>query len=119
MASNQRSSSNPKDDKSLLYLEQHELIAQIIGKTKSLGERAELLYRQKYLMDGQVSGAGQILSLDKRDDISKYAAKFLKASMDTDKQVAQSMSATTGILNGASEHDYAKSFSLLIEMIDR
>ena len=33
-----------KDDK-YLHLEQHEMIAQIIGKTKSLGEKAELIYR--------------------------------------------------------------------------
>lgn len=70
-------------------------------------------------MDGHVNAASQILSLDKKDDISKYAVKFLKANMETEKQVVQSMSSTTGILNGANEHDYTKSFTLLIEMIDR
>ena len=39
-------------------------------------------------MDGQVSGASQVLTLDKRDEISKYAMNFLKSNMDTDKQIA-------------------------------
>jgi hypothetical protein len=54
-----------------LYLEQHELIAQIIGKTKSLGADAELRYRQKYLKEGQDHSAA--LSLNQMNDISKYA----------------------------------------------
>jgi len=39
--------------------------------------------------------------------------------MDTDKQFQQSINPSIGILNGANEHDYHKSFNLLIEMIDR
>lgn len=42
----QKSGNNSKD----LYAEQHEFIAQILGRTKCLGEQVETRYRQKYLV---------------------------------------------------------------------
>ena len=42
----QRSGNISKD----LYAEQHEFIAQILGRTKCLGEQVETRYRQKYLV---------------------------------------------------------------------
>ena len=66
-------------------------------------------------MDGQIqSKQASMVSLEKRDEISKYAMNYIKANMETDRQIAQSMSQNAGILNGASEYDYAKSFELLI-----
>ena len=44
MSNNQRSATASREEQ-YRYFEQHELIAQIIGKTKSLGEKAELIYR--------------------------------------------------------------------------
>lgn len=70
---NYHSNNKPQVDPKNLNLEQHELIAQIIGKTKSLGQNAELLYRQRYLKEGQESGVSCMLSLNQRDEISKYA----------------------------------------------
>lgn len=82
--SNASMAQNPQEKN--LYLEQHELIAQIIGKTKSLGAPAELLYRQRYLKEGQEVSA---LSINQTHDISKYATQFLKSKMDTDIQMNQ------------------------------
>lgn len=84
---------NPTDSKNL-YLEQHELIAQILGKTKSLGARAELLYRQRYLKDGQEDS---VISLGSKHDISKYVQQFLKSKMETDMQMNQ--------ISGVSQND--------------
>lgn len=68
-----------------------------------------------------------LLSLDKRDEITRYAASFLKARGETERGMSAlhgwqrpGQTGTDGmILDGSSEQDYKRSFSGLLEMIDR
>ena len=66
------------------------------------------------------------MSLNQKDDISKYAVQFLKSKMDTDKQLGKvghsfqhgSLSSEP-VQDGSKEQDYESSFGLLLDMIDR
>ena len=74
-----------------------------------------------------MESVASLLSIEKRDEISRYANQFIKARGDTDRAIhtlGQNPRTTKGstdgnILDGYQEQDYAKSFSLLLEMIDR
>ena len=75
-------------------------------------------------MDGQVESVAGLLSLDKRDEITRYASYWMKARGETERQpISQAISRERGndgmILDGSSEQDYKRSFSGLLEMIDR
>ena len=45
--------------------------------------------------------------------------QMIKAKMDTDMQMSKSMHGTEHMLDGSHENDYAQSFRLLLDMIDR
>jgi transcription initiation factor TFIID subunit 5 len=60
--------------------------------------------------------------LNQREDIRNYAIQFLKGKMDTDKQMGKMGSDLQNhehVLDGSRDKDYAQSFRMLIEMIDR
>lgn len=61
------------------------------------------------------------MSLNQKDEISKYAEQFLKAKMDTDMQLRQGTQGQKGstVLDGSHESDYIQSFGQLLSMIDQ
>lgn len=58
------------------------------------------------------------------EDIQLYALQFLKSKMDTDMQMNQVSgvsysNSSEHLLDGSKDKDYAQSFQMLVEMIDR
>ena len=65
-----------------------------------------------------------MVTLSQKDDISKYAYQFLRSKMETDKQLGKvghsgGQMQSELVLDGSKESDYQKSFTLLMDMIDR
>lgn len=67
---------------------------------------------------GQDQGA--FLSLNDKNEISKYAEQFLKSKMDTEMQMGASFEASNlhNVMDGSHDIDYEQSFKMLLKLID-